>query len=59
MGCHLWGRTESDTTEVTWQQQQHLNVNFGISLLISIERPARILVQITMNMQINREVLPS
>ena len=22
MGCHLWGRTESDTTEVTWQQQQ-------------------------------------
>ena len=19
MGCHLWGRTESDTTEVTWQ----------------------------------------
>ena len=23
MGCHLWGRTESDTTEVTWQRQQH------------------------------------
>ena len=22
MGCHLWGCTESDTTEVTWQQQQ-------------------------------------
>ena len=22
MGCRLWGRTESDTTEVTWQQQQ-------------------------------------
>ena len=21
MGCHLWGRTESDTTEETWQQQ--------------------------------------
>ena len=19
VGCHLWGRTESDTTEVTWQ----------------------------------------
>ena len=19
MGCHLWGHTESDTTEVTWQ----------------------------------------
>ena len=22
MGCCLWGRTESDTTEATWQQQQ-------------------------------------
>ena len=21
VGCGLWGRTESDTTEVTWQQQ--------------------------------------
>ena len=19
MGCHLWGRIESDTTDVTWQ----------------------------------------
>ena len=23
MGCRLWGRTESDTTEVTQQQQQY------------------------------------
>ena len=23
VGCHLWGRTESDTTEVTQQQQQY------------------------------------
>ena len=22
MGCHLWGHTESDTTEATYQQQQ-------------------------------------
>ena len=22
MGYHPWGRTESDTTEATWQQQQ-------------------------------------
>ena len=22
VGCHLWGCTESDTTEVTYQQQQ-------------------------------------
>ena len=24
MGCHLWGHTELDTTEVTWQQQSRL-----------------------------------
>ena len=24
VGCHLWGRTESDTTEVTQQQQRPL-----------------------------------
>ena len=24
VGCRLWGRTESDTTEVTWQEQQHI-----------------------------------
>ena len=24
VGCHLWGRTESDMTEVTQQQQQML-----------------------------------
>ena len=24
MGCRLWGRTESDTTEATQQQRQHL-----------------------------------
>ena len=23
MGCRLWGRTESDTTEAAYQQQQH------------------------------------
>ena len=22
VGCHLWGCTESDTTDATWQQQQ-------------------------------------
>ena len=25
VGCLLWGRTESDTTEVTQQQQQNIN----------------------------------
>jgi len=23
VGCHLWGRTELDTTEATQQQEQH------------------------------------
>ena len=29
MGCHLWGRTESDMTEVTQQQQQQYNGGKG------------------------------
>ena len=29
VGCHLWGRTESDTTEATQQQQQHDRVSTG------------------------------
>ena len=24
VGCSPWGRTESDTTEATWQQQQQV-----------------------------------
>ena len=27
VGCRLWGLTESDTTEATWQQQQHVCMN--------------------------------
>ena len=27
VGCCLWGRTESDTTEVTYWQQQHVHIN--------------------------------
>ena len=31
VGCHLWGRTELDMTEATWQQQQQvLEVPEGI-----------------------------
>ena len=28
-GCHLWGHTESDTTEVTQQQQQQSHYRKG------------------------------
>ena len=34
VGCHLWGRTESDTTEVIYQQQQHTTISIYISQLI-------------------------
>ena len=27
LGCHLWGRTESDTTDATQQQQQQVNTH--------------------------------
>ena len=30
-GCRLWGRTESDTTEVTQQQQQQIGLYHSIS----------------------------
>ena len=29
VGLRLWGRTELDTTEVTWQQQQGTNLAMG------------------------------
>ena len=38
VGCRLWGRTESDTTEVTQQQQQQVqtkDVTLGSSLNLS------------------------
>ena len=30
VGCCLWGRTESDTTEATYQQQQHAHIMSNI-----------------------------
>ena len=33
VGCRLWGRTELDTTEATWQQQQQQQMAFWASLI--------------------------
>ena len=33
VGCHLWDRTELDTTEVTYQQQQQLFIIVSYNLL--------------------------
>ena len=30
-GCHLWGHTESDTTEATYQQQQQQQTSLSIT----------------------------
>ena len=38
MGCRLWGRTESDMTEVTQQQQQQLVVLEQTGLTIPLLR---------------------
>ena len=35
VGCHLWGRTESDTTEATSQQQQQQNICSSIPSWLS------------------------
>ena len=37
VGCHLWGRTELDTTEAMWQQQQDDLVFLYFLALISEE----------------------
>ena len=34
VGCHLWGRTESDTTEATQQQQQQHNHVYIFTVII-------------------------
>ena len=39
VGCRLWGRTESDTTEATWQQQQ-----FSV-IMVSVCLPSDALLQ--------------
>ena len=36
MGCHLWGRTESDTTEVTWQRQQLKRAILFLASLLTV-----------------------
>ena len=39
VGCHLWGHRESDTTEVTYQQQQQHQFRFQGFLFASVEPP--------------------
>ena len=36
VGFHLWDRTESDTTEATWQQQQQLFILEMFSWIVSL-----------------------
>ena len=49
VGCRLWGRTELDTTEATWQQQQQLlgettlgNLTFQIAVLLQFVHFTRV-----------------
>ena len=42
MGCRLWGRTESDMTEVTQQQQQQQHSLVGKELACSAGDPGSI-----------------
>ena len=36
VGCRVWGRTESDTTDATQQQQQqHEDPETGLSVMLS------------------------
>ena len=49
VGCRLWGRTESDTTEVTQQQQTQVNFlvcSFNKSLLTEIKQARLTMTQV-------------
>ena len=39
MGCRLWGCTESDTTEATWQQQQQ-GLGWGFPCGSAVKNPS-------------------
>ena len=45
MGCRLWGRTESDTTEATQQQQQQTIFHNGFTNLHAAAATAAKLLQ--------------
>ena len=36
VGCRLWGRTESDTAEATWQQQQETRILHATLLQVQL-----------------------
>ena len=36
LGCHLWGHTESDTTEVIQQQQQQQCIYFKLYFVMNL-----------------------
>ena len=36
VGCHLWGRTESDTTEATQQQQQQQHIYMEFRKMVTM-----------------------
>ena len=50
VGCRLWGYTESDTTEVTWQQQQSDNVAMSV-FLPSVQTACNVNIQGTSHHQ--------
>ena len=35
VGCRLWGRTESDMTDMTWQQQQQSSMSSNEQEVVS------------------------
>ena len=46
VGFHLWGRTESDTIEVTYQQQQVINILPKCTIIMYITSTTSVLMQL-------------
>ena len=60
VSCHLWGHTESDTTEVTWQQQQHTYISSlmqkqkSLSCIWLFATPRTVACQAPLSMEFSR-----
>ena len=56
VGCRLWGRTESDTTEATQQQQQQVGHNFSSKEQASFNLKAAVMICSDFGAQTNKSL---
>ena len=55
VGCRLWGRTELDSTEATWQQQQQQQIKIHSPVLIAF----LLLISLQQGLNTTEQYMPS